>query len=301
MADIAIDQTEIRAPATSVAPVRPAFRRKTVLVAGSLVLGIAAIGGATAAIISKINLPAGLSGLAFLPTPEAPRRSEIRIGRLPDMPEIRDGVPAVIGTKAAPRVVETSPPIPAASGPRQVAVVPVPAAILPRAPLPTTFAAVAAPQLAQSTPQAPGPARVETVALTSTDSQSAPAPIGVPSLPSGLSGPEQRPGPRPAAFKPEPVSTASVSNTAVPLPPPAPVRSLAARPPEAKAEKPASRPAQLASRPAPQPVAPAETASPPAPPAEDRVEILGLKLPNGSDWKNAVSSIGEALNLPKAF
>jgi hypothetical protein len=103
----------------------------------------------------------------------------------------------------------------------------------------------------------------------------------------------------PAAL--EPVSTASVSE-AVPLPPPAPVRTLAARPAEPKPEKPV-RPAQLAARPPtpPVPPAPAGTVAPPPPPAEDRVEILGVKLPNGSDLKNAVSSIGEVLNLPKAF
>ncbi|MDB5558746.1 MAG: hypothetical protein JWQ36_1680, partial [Enterovirga sp.] len=59
-------------------------------------------------------------------------------------------------------------------------------------------------------------------------------------------------------------------------------------------------------RPAPSPAAapapaPAGSVAPPAPPPEDRVEILGVKLPNGSDLKNAVSSIGEVLNLPKAF
>jgi hypothetical protein len=87
----------------------------------------------------------------------------------------------------------------------------------------------------------------------------------------------------------------------VPLPPPAPARGLAGAA-EIKPER-SARPTQVASRQASQPVTPppADAAVTPAPPPEDRIEILGMKLPNGSDLRNAVSSIGEALNLPKAF
>jgi hypothetical protein len=105
-----------------------------------------------------------------------------------------------------------------------------------------------------------------------------------------------KPEPAPAA---EPASTASVS-AAVPLPPPAPVRSIVARAPDAKPEKPTTRPAQVAARQPAQPVTPGPSEAA-APPADDRLEILGVKVPNGSDLKNAVSSIGEALNLPKVF
>ena len=98
----------------------------------------------------------------------------------------------------------------------------------------------------------------------------------------------------------EPAATASVP-VVVPLPPPAPSRGLAGAS-EIKPERNA-RPTQVASRQASQPVTPppADAAVTPAPPPEDRIEILGMKLPNGSDLRNAVSSIGEALNLPKAF
>jgi hypothetical protein len=304
MADIAIDPTDIRTSSQPAESAKPVFGRKTLLVAGGVALGIGAIGGATALIVSNLALPNSLSGLAFLPKPEAPRRSEIRIGRLPDMPEIRDGVPAVIGTKAAPRVVEIAPP--AAIGPKQVAAVPIPAASLAKAPLPTGFTSVAASHLATPMPQAIAPARVETVALTSSEPQGTPRSIGAPSPAATLAPPPSQPGsaeaPKPLAFKPEPVSTASVpaATLSAPLPPPAPARSLA-RAPDQRPEKPA-RPAQVAARQTAQPVTPppADGAAP-VPPPEDRVEILGVKLPNGSDFKNAMSSIGEALNLPKSF
>jgi hypothetical protein len=304
MADIAIDPTDIRTSSQPAESAKPVFGRKTLLVAGGVALGIGAIGGATALIVSNLALPNSLSGLAFLPKPEAPRRSEIRIGRLPDMPEIRDGVPAVIGTKAAPRVVEIAPP--AAIGPKQVAAMPIPAASLAKAPLPTGFTSVAASQLA--TPMLPtiSPARVETVALTSSEPQGASRSIGAPSPAAALvPAPSQQAlgeAPKPLAFKPEPVSTASVpaATLSAPLPPPAPARSLA-RAPDQKPEKPA-RPAQVAARQTAQPTTPpAADGAAPVPPPEDRVEILGVKLPNGSDLKNAVSSIGEALNLPKSF
>jgi hypothetical protein len=305
MADIAIDPTDIRTSSQPAESAKPIFGRKTLLVAGGVALGIGAIGGATALIVSNLTLPTSLSGLAFLPKPEAPRRSEIRIGRLPDMPEIRDGVPAVIGTKAAPRVVEIAPP--AAIGPKQVAAMPIPAANLAKAPLPTGFTSVAASHLATPMPQTIAPARVDTVALTSSsEPQGATRSIGAPApaatLAPASSQPASAEAPKPLAFKPEPVSTASVpaATLSAPLPPPAPARSLA-RAPEPKPEKPA-RPAQVAARQTAQPVTPpAPDGAAPVPPPEDRVEILGVKLPNGSDLKNAVSSIGEALNLPKAF
>jgi hypothetical protein len=303
MATIAIDQTDVRGPATPVAPAKPVFNSRIVLVAGGVVIGIMAIGGTAAAILSNVTLPKSLSGLAFLPKPDAPRRTEIRIGRLPDMPEIRDGVPAVIGTKAAPRIVETFPPAPAASGPKQVAVIPVPAAALAKAPLPNAFTSAAATQLASPMVQVGGPARVDTVALTSSVPPGPSRSLGEPSPSASLVAPALE-REAPFAFKPvpkpEPVSTASVpaASVFVPLPPPAPARSLA-RTPEAKPEKPA-KPAQVAARQTAQPVTPPPAdAAPQA--ADDRMEVLGVKLPNGSDLKNAVSSIGEALNLPKAF
>jgi hypothetical protein len=285
MADLAIDPTDIRTSTTPGETAKPVLSRKTLLIASGVTLGMAAIGGA-AALVSSINLPSNLSGLAFLPTPEAPRRSEIRIGRLPDMPEIRDGVPAVVGTRPVRVVGHPGTGEPANLGPKPVAAAIVPAATLPPASLPTTFTGPGAPLLVSAvadTPAAP------------------PALVPPPELRPAAPAPVARVAP-PAA--PEPASTASVSE-AVPLPPPAPVRTLAARPPEAKPEKPV-RPAQLAARPAPSPAAapapaPAGSVAPPAPPPEDRVEILGVKLPNGSDLKNAVSSIGEVLNLPKAF
>jgi hypothetical protein len=298
MAIIAIDQTDIRAPAAPQVPAKPAFNSRVVLVAGGVVLGIAAIGGAAAAILSHIALPNSLSGLAFLPKPAAPQRSEIRIGRLPDMPEIRDGVPAVIGTKAAPRVIETAAPLPAVGGPKRVVSTPVLAATVTKAPLPTAFTSVAASQLA--TPMTT--TSVETVALESSEPQAVLRSIGEPSPPAGLVAPDReaarafKPAP-----KPDPASTASVppASLSAPLPPPAPVRSLA-RVPEAKPDRPA-KPAQVATRQPPQPLTPPADAAAPPPPADERVEVLGVKLPNGSDLKNAVSSIGEALNLPKAF
>ena len=302
MATIAIDQTDIRAPAVAAAaPARKAFGSRTALVVGGVVLGIAAIGGTAVAIVSHLTLPNSLSGLAFLPKPEAPRRSEIRMGRLPDMPEIRDGVPAVIGTKAAPRIVETS-PVTAASGPRQVAVIPVPASTLAKAPLPNAFTSAAATQLATPMVQVDGPARVDTVALTSSVPPGPSRSLGEPSPSASLVAPAPaREAPFKPAPKPEPVSTASVpvASAFVPLPPPAPARSLA-RAPEARPEKPA-RPPQVAARQPAQPVTPPPADAAATPAADERMEVLGVKLPNGSDLKNAVSSIGEALNLPKAF
>jgi hypothetical protein len=311
MAEIAIDPTDIRPSSQPAEGVRRIFGRKTLLVASGITVAVVAIGGAAATLASRITLPSGLSGLAFLPKPEAPRRSEIRIGRLPDMPEIRDGVPAVVGTKPV-RVIETAPPAPPTmSGPRPVTATVVPAAALPTTRLPTTFTAVL------SAPNLPAPVqglsqtRVESVGL------SAETPAIRPELthPRAAAMPQQPAEPNPAiterleqatpksdaAPKVEPVSTASVPAPVVPLPPPAPVRTLA-RAPEAKSDRPA-RPAAVLARQAPaQPVTPSPTeGAVPTPPEDDRVDILGVKLPNGRDLKNAVSSIGEALNLPKAF
>ena len=140
MADIAIDPTEIRTPAESGAK-RPPVGRKTLFIVGGVALGVAAIGGTTAAILSRVTMPTNLSGLAFLPKPEAPRRSEIRIGRLPDMPEIRDGVPAVVGTKPS------TDPMSADFGVRSVSSTTVSAASLPAASLPTTFTGANAPRI----------------------------------------------------------------------------------------------------------------------------------------------------------
>ena len=306
MAEIAIDPTDIRPSSQPAEEVRRIFGRKTLLVASGITVAVVAIGGAAATLVSRITLPSGLSGLAFLPKPEAPRRSEIRIGRLPDMPEIRDGVPALVGTKPV-RVIETAPPAPPTmSGPRPVTATVVPAAALPTTRLPTTFTAVSTPDLSAPAQGASQP-RSETVGLSAERPELTRARAAAmlqqaaepnPAIAERL---EQATRKADAAPKVEPVSTASVPAAVVPLPPPAPVRTLA-RAPEAKSDRPA-RPAAVLARQAPaQPVTPSPTeGAVPTPPEDDRVDILGVKLPNGRDLKNAVSSIGEALNLPKAF
>ncbi|MGA0596901.1 hypothetical protein [Enterovirga sp. CN4-39] len=320
MAELAIDPTEIRPAGPT--RVEPARSRRPLLIAGGALLGFAVIGGAGAALVSNLSIPSSLSGLAFLPKPDEPRRSEIRIGRLPDMPEIRDGVPAIVGTQPV-RVVETAPPPPpivaqqVPTGPRPVAAMTIPAASVATAPLPSNFTTGRPHFVGTSQPMAFSPAgRIQPVPVAAEPPPAEPQPA-MAALPPGPRPAEAQP---PAAAelarltreppKPEPASTASVAETVVPLPPRAPARMAAARPPEARPvqearpERPAPRPAQLAARPpAAQPVAaPApEGAVQPVPPPDDRIEFLGMKLPNGRDLQNAVSSIGDALSLPKSF
>lgn len=310
MATIAIDPIDVRE--REGAPVKPARSRKVLAVVGCVSLGVAAVGGAAAALLSSVTFPNSLSGLAFLPKPDAPRRSEIRMGRLPDMPEIRNGVPEIVGTRPV-RVIESSSTGSTSFGPKSVAATAVQAASFSTAALPSAFSAVAAtPRIAQEEAFAP----IRTVSARSEPVPSAPSATAFVASPAASARP-----PAPAVVQPaaaveasvapkvqpspaaEPASTASVPDViarVVPLPPPAPVRSAAAaRSPDIRPDKPA-RATQVASRQAPPGAASGPVAVPPAP-ADDRFEVLGVKLPNGRDVRDAMSSIGDALNLPKVF
>jgi hypothetical protein len=130
-----IDPTDIRTePRPAEAPSAPASRSRTPLIACGALLALAGIGGAAFAALSYLPRPASLSGLASVPQPAPARRSEIRIGPLPDMPEIRNGVPEVGRLEARP-VIPTGPRLLRERPP------PVPAAPLLAAPVTSSFPA----------------------------------------------------------------------------------------------------------------------------------------------------------------
>ena len=332
MATVAIDSTEIRptirqppGPSPEL-PVRTAAaaaspgqgRRNAVVVAAAGAVVLCLVGAAGFA--AYPYLPHSLSGLGIGGDGPKPKRSEIRIGKLPDMPEIRNGVPEIVKPV---RVIATdsSPQAPAAGKPAEAAgLKPAVAAVAPAlaaAPREPTISEILASDLRPASANAPGVPPARQSVLSPNPTRGAPAGGGL----------------LPPAKPNEPVATASIlvdtpktvpaPAALVPLPPVAPVRSAAAVParpdkPAALSDRPAvaAKPAVLADKPAVAAAKPAGAAKPartqtaaaapaPAPtaePEEERVEILGLKLPNGNDFKRVVGSIGDAVtSLPQKF
>jgi hypothetical protein len=335
MASVAIDSTEIRpSPAADPEPVR---RSRTLLVLGTAGTVAVLAGGVW---VAHRYVPAfpQLGGLSSIVEPPRPARTDIRIGAFPPMPDIVNGVPALVEPRPV-RVVGTAPTpaVPsAAPTPVQSGATPVSGATTSR---PAAVAASRGASLLSPTLSAPAamaavePARRiddpgSTLGLLR---QSEPARAAASPAPQPAARPEAPPAVaaakapaiatpvEPAALRGEPAETAALSpaptrspassqaTDTVPLPPPAPPRL--ARLPDVERSAP---PVRTAARPRPAPVeAPAANAGPApaaaAPKAEDapsdeRVEVLGLKLPNGRDIGNALSALGDSVkNLPKSF
>ena len=258
-ADLAIDPSEVRAtPAPRPRRSRPV---RTAVIAG---LGAACLAaGAGAAVY-----------LTRTGEPQAARLSAIKIGPVADMPEIKDGVPAIMD-RAAMRVISTTPPdkpLPgAATG---AAAVPPPTRATPSRPTEVRIGApdVPAPVVLATDPKAARPSPVQT---------------------SALSPPADRPAP-----------TATIEHP--PLPPAAPERGGVRRPEPAAprvATLPRPRPATpaAASPPAAQ-QASATAPSPAAAPEPDRVEVFGVKLPlvpTGRQIREAAESFADTItSLP---
>lgn len=318
MASLAIDPTEIRTPTAAPTPEadeKPGRRNAVVVTAGvAVVLSLVGAGSFAA----YAYLPRSLSGLGIVGDGPKVKRREVRIGPLPDMPEIRNGVPEVVGSRAPVRIIPTATPGPVAAAqtaaPEATAgSAPTPAKDLPAAgdlPKPVNVMVPAAPSV---------PSAADLLVAATRSDRPRPSTMGElasapPNAPTNLLSPMPT-GATPRPAKPvssaEPVATASIAadapaataaspSSAIPLPP---VRSVA-RKAEPRQDRPA---AQVTARSAPS-SAHAENSADAQPPAsagsneEDRVEILGMKLPNGRDFQNVVSSIGDAVtSLPKKF
>ena len=270
-----------------------------------------------------LGAAASMAGLAELWTGAASEwwasakssRQEIRMGRVDDMPEIKNGVVAIGATGAPVRVIPgpatlTSAPAARPSENKAATIAPMPGAA-PLAP------ATAAPQANAQRPAATARAAAEKgpVATGSTNAAS-PLPASAANQPvrptiaaasvaattgmtAGVSAPLPPAAPRTAmmqaAATPAPTPSPS-SATAPSVSPPAPlppIRAAARRPETAMA--------------APQRVATARPADagPVEPGAEER-SVLGIPVPGfvptGRDIKSGFDSIGDAvMSLPKRF
>jgi len=207
---------------------------------------------------------AGLAGVAagaiwLVSEPVAPRpRSEVRLARVQDWPEIKDGIPAVA-------------PAPAPT-----------AAALPSLPAPES--------------QAPSPAEPAAASLPAVEAPaSPPATVNVVPVSSESTALANPPATPPEADPREITEPAAVVTP--PLPPPAPRRTTqekvrprkeqAARPPQRTA---AARPSQP---PKPEAAPPPKEEAKPAP--DDRIRVFGVPLPTGRDIKETFESIGDAV------
>lgn len=250
---------------------------------------VAAVGAAGYVLLSG---PSFLAGFAFSPGPGAPKREAIRMGRVPDMPEIRNGVPEIVA-RGPVRVV----PVATGGAP---APSPEPDVTRASAPVGREVSLVVEPLSTASLPVASRPTS-SPVSAAATDSLRTSAALlsGAPSVPV------------PAGLVPRAAEMASLPRLAsVPLPPPAP------RPPLPRAASaPSGKPERLASVanavPPPQKIARARVdearPAPPEPEAdEDHVRVFGVNVPTigstGRKLRDAMGALGDAfVSLPEKF
>ncbi len=279
----AVEAIQTSADRLAVMPARTAGRSRLVMLAvcaGALGC-VGALAGAGYLVLSG---PSFLAGFAFSPGPGTPKREAIRMGRVPDMPEIRNGVPELVAR----------PPI-------------------------RVIQAAASPA-ATSLPE-PESLRGPAVAPASRDASLQAEPVSTASLPatglvtaasartSATLLSEAPSVPVPAALVPRPAEATPLSGRgAVPLPPPAPRMPLAkvAAAPSGRPERTASAGAVI---PAPQKVTRTQVADarPVAPESDDdHVNVFGLEVPTigstGRKLRDAVGALGDAfVSLPGKF
>ncbi|MEH3145886.1 MAG: chemotaxis protein CheA [Methylobacterium frigidaeris] len=299
-----------------------------------MLLRIAAVCGVTAGTVSLAI--AAYPAVAAL---WAPRPSSIHVGRVADMPDIRDGIPALKTSSAA----ETAPASPGEGlvPPTPMSPIPKPAvrtvAIPPAGAEPAPAVERAAPAIrppdaavtgALSPPlSTPSPAftPVATPAPAaqpqSRQATAAPAPAVATPRPPAAQEPPARPAPEPAAKPPARAAGNEAKPSAEPKPAPvkavpvkpAPKPALAEKP--APAEKPAT-PARVVRRDRPDAAEPRQrtaaaqaepAASPPATPKpEEPNRFLGVPIPDfapaGRAIRETVDAVGDAVvNFPKNF
>jgi hypothetical protein len=247
----------------SLPPTRPAPDKgalgKMVFISVQVALGVAGLAGVAAGAIWLVSEPA------------EPPRTEVRLAKVEDWPEIKDGIPAIASAKAPTAAATVAPaPMTQAASHAETATAPPPAVALP-ARLPVAVETVPAPSERTVAPSeqavAPSEGAVPAAALeTSAGGVSSEAP--------------------------EPADA-----VAPPLPPPAPRRTAQAKPRKeqpARPQRSASARPKLAPQPeAPPPAAPKEEAK--AAPPDDRIRVFGVPLPTGRDIKETFESIGDAV------
>ncbi|MGH1569636.1 hypothetical protein ACRAWG_01860 [Methylobacterium sp. P31] len=278
MNDLALDPSETRA--TRRPEARPERSSHLRLVLFGLV-GAAALGGfgiAASTLMAQLAAPAPVKVVSS--------------GRAADWPELKDGLPAVTGTRQVATAAAT-PSEPAAPALRMAA-------------LPGSFTPAAAPVKSAAAPMPP-PAQAAAAPETPTQRIPQPTPV-VPVAPRQV---VPIPPSRTAALlAPRASETVRARELAEPTAPPAPKPIATATPaastaaPE-KAEKPARK--AVATHKAPAPVKTAETTkgAAPTPVAQaeaaepEETEVLGIKLPSlapaGRKLKESVDALGDAV------
>lgn len=287
MMPIAIDPTERRAQASAAkAPVTPLRAARTILLAG---LGCAGLVGLS------VVANALLSGLAGPP----PARKIMVSRAAADMPDLRDGVPALVAGGEAAR----SSPM---SAPREPAAAP---AALPSAVAAPSEADTAAhPAEPTFTPRTQAAAEPAPVPLA--EARPAPKPIPLPPIQNAALVPPARVASPVAAARTVALVAPSPRETTRARPAPAVSTSFAALPPEPAAhEAPVARrkPAPAVAARVKPAAAQVATAAPAAAALEaEETEVFGLKMPSlapaGRKLVEGVQALGDAVrDLPGKF